>query len=101
MQGTHAIGETRFLEIEGGRIAYDDTGGDGFPIIALPGMGDLRAQYRHPSPALQKAGYRIITMDIRGFGESSAEWIDYSAWDEPDDACRVRGSKFRDNQGRR
>ena len=53
MQGTHATGHTRFLEIKGGRIAYHDTGGDGEPIIAIPGMGDLRAEYRHLSPALQ------------------------------------------------
>jgi pimeloyl-ACP methyl ester carboxylesterase len=78
MQGTHATGHTHFLDIEGGRIAYDDTG-DGFPIIAIPGMGDLRAQYRHLLPAIQQAGYRVITMDVRGFGESSAEWTDYSA----------------------
>ena len=72
MQGTHATDHTRLLEIEGGRIAYDDTGGDGEPIIAIPGMGDLRTEYRHLSPALQEAGFRVVTMDIRGFGESSA-----------------------------
>jgi len=79
MQGTHATGHARFLEIEGGRIAYDHTGGDGEPIIAIRGIGDLRAEYRHLSPALQEAGFRIVSMDIRGFGESSATWNDYSA----------------------
>jgi pimeloyl-ACP methyl ester carboxylesterase len=71
--------ETRFLTIDGGRIAYDDTGGDGPAILALPGMGDLRSEYRLLRPALRHAGYRVITMDVRGFGETSAQWSDYAA----------------------
>jgi pimeloyl-ACP methyl ester carboxylesterase len=30
-------------------------------------------------PQLQAAGYRVVTMDVRGFGETSARWDDYSA----------------------
>jgi pimeloyl-ACP methyl ester carboxylesterase len=74
-----AVSETRFLSVDGGRIAYDDTGGNGPLIIAIPGMGDLRSEYRLLRPALQQAGYRVITMDVRGFGETSARWNDYSA----------------------
>jgi pimeloyl-ACP methyl ester carboxylesterase len=70
---------TRFLAVDGGRIAYDDTGGHGPAIIAIPGMGDLRSEYRLLRPVLQRAGYRVITMDVRGFGETSARWNDYSA----------------------
>jgi pimeloyl-ACP methyl ester carboxylesterase len=71
--------ETRFLTVDGGRIAYDDTGGNGPLILAIPGMGDLRSEYRLLRPALQSAGYRVVTMDVRGFGETSARWSDYSA----------------------
>jgi pimeloyl-ACP methyl ester carboxylesterase len=71
--------ETHFLAVDGGRIAYDDTGGNGPLILAIPGMGDLRSEYRLLRPALQHAGYRVITMDVRGFGETSARWNDYSA----------------------
>ena len=71
--------ETRFLAVDGGRIAYDDTGGNGPLIVAIPGMGDLRSEYRLLGPTLQQAGYRVITMDVRGFGETSARWNDYSA----------------------
>jgi pimeloyl-ACP methyl ester carboxylesterase len=70
---------TRFLAVDGGRIAYDDTGGSGPLILAIPGMGDLRSEYRLLRPALQGAGFRVITMDVRGFGETSAQWNDYSA----------------------
>ncbi len=71
--------ETRFVAVDGGRIAYDDTGGNGPLILAIPGMGDLRSEYRLLRPALQQAGYRVVTMDVRGFGGTSARWDDYSA----------------------
>jgi pimeloyl-ACP methyl ester carboxylesterase len=70
---------TRFLKIDGGHIAFDDTGGDGPLVLALPGMGDLRSEYRLLRPALQAAGFRVVTMDVRGFGQTSALWSDYTA----------------------
>jgi len=70
---------TRHLAIGEGRLAYDDTGGSGPLVLAIPGMGDLRAEYRALRPLLQQAGYRVVTMDVRGHGESSATWSDYSA----------------------
>src|ERR1700743_2341137 len=77
--GAAATLQTRFLAVDGGRIAYDDTGGTGPLLLALPGMGDLRSEYRLLRPALLRAGYRVVTMDVRGFGASSAHWADYSA----------------------
>jgi pimeloyl-ACP methyl ester carboxylesterase len=71
--------ETRFLAVNGGQIAYEDTGGLGPLILAIPGMGDLRSEYRLLRPALEQAGYRVVTMDVRGFGATSARWDDYSA----------------------
>lgn len=71
--------ETRFLERAAGRIAYDDSGGNGSLIVAIPGMGDVRQQYRLLRPRLVRAGYRFVTMDVRGHGESSVNWTDYSA----------------------
>jgi hypothetical protein len=46
----------RFLEVAGGRVAYDDTGGDGDLILGIPGMGDLRAQC---SPMILSSEVRI------------------------------------------
>lgn len=71
--------ETRLLSVGGGQIAYDDTGGTGPLILAIPGMGDLRSEYRLLRPGLVAAGYRVVTMDVRGFGETSPRWDDYSA----------------------
>lgn len=70
---------TLFLSHEGGQIAFEDTGGNGPTVLAIPGMGDLRSEYRFLTPPLRQAGYRVITMDARGFGESSAQWSDFSA----------------------
>ncbi|MGW4894321.1 alpha/beta fold hydrolase [Kitasatospora sp. NPDC004240] len=70
---------TRHLDLPGGRLAFDDTEhGEGLPVVLLPGMLDSRAAYRHLHPLLVAAGRRVITMDLRGFGESSIVWDDYS-----------------------
>ncbi len=81
--------ETRFLAVDGGKIAYDDTGGTGPLVLAIPGIGDLRSEYRLLRPKLQAAGYRVVTMDVRGFGETSAQWNDYSAHAVGRDALAV------------
>ncbi|WP_174287435.1 alpha/beta fold hydrolase [Sphingomonas bacterium] len=72
-------GQTQFITTEGGRVAFEDTGGANPVILAIPGMGDLRSEYRLIRPFLQQAGYRVVTIDARGFGETSAKWSDYSA----------------------
>jgi pimeloyl-ACP methyl ester carboxylesterase len=69
---------TLFLNLTDGRIAYDDAG-TGPLVLCLPGLGDLRGVYRFLKPALVAAGYRVVTMDLRGHGESSTGWADYSA----------------------
>ena len=83
--------ETRFLNVDGGQIAYDDTGGSGRLILAIPGMGDLRSEYRLLRPKLTAAGYRVVTMDVRGFGETSARWEDFSAHAVGRDALSLIG----------
>ncbi|MBS0174127.1 MAG: alpha/beta fold hydrolase, partial [Nitrospira sp.] len=69
----------RFLPVGEGCVAYDDTGGRGPLVLAIPGMGDLRSEYRALRPLLQQAGYRVVTMDVRGHGDTTARWRDYSA----------------------
>lgn len=66
------------LQRPDGTIAYDDTGGPAPPLIAAPGMGDLRHVYRHIRSRLSDKGLRLVTMDLRGVGESSVAWRDYS-----------------------
>lgn len=68
---------THFLELPGGKIAYDDTG-SGPLVLCAPGMGVTRAEFRYLTPRLVEAGYRVVTMDLRGHGETSTGWSDYS-----------------------
>ena len=68
---------TEFLEVDGGRIAYDVTGNG--PLVVLShGMGDTRTAFRFLAPKLVAAGYRVATADLRGLGESSTGFAAYT-----------------------
>jgi pimeloyl-ACP methyl ester carboxylesterase len=69
---------TMSFEHESGTIAYDDTAGDGPLVLCLPGMGVNRFTYAPFVPELTARGYRVVTMDLRGEGETDAVWGDYS-----------------------
>lgn len=67
----------QFIHTSGGKIAYDDQG-EGPLVVCVPSMGDLRGEYRFLLPLLTSAGFRAVSMDVRGHGETSAVWPDYS-----------------------
>ncbi len=69
--------QTLFVETQAGKIAYEVSGA-GPLVVCSPGMGDLRQEYRFLAPQLVQAGYRVAAMDVRGHGESSTRWPDYS-----------------------
>ena len=72
---------TEFLDIAGGRIAYDVTG-EGPLIVLAHGIGDRRQAFRFLAPELARAGYRVAAMDMRGHGESSTgDWKSISRTD--------------------
>lgn len=54
-----------------GTLAYDDAG-TGPLVVLVPGMGDLRTTYDELRGALLAAGYRVVTTDLRGHGDSDA-----------------------------
>ncbi len=68
---------TQFLQHDGGRIAYE-VSGSGPLVLCVPSMGDLRQEYRFLTPHLTAAGYCVVAMDLRGHGESSTQWDDFS-----------------------
>ena len=68
---------TQQLSLADGTIAYDDTGGDGPLIVMFPGAGNIRDEYRYMAPVLAESGARVVTADLRGHGESSADWPSY------------------------
>jgi pimeloyl-ACP methyl ester carboxylesterase len=69
--------QTQFLEWPDGKIAYDDQG-HGPLVICAPSMGDVRGEYRFLAPQITAAGFRAVCVDVRGHGESSPGWPDYS-----------------------
>ncbi|WP_069712913.1 alpha/beta fold hydrolase [Curtobacterium sp. ER1/6] len=79
---------TEHLAVPGGTIAYDLTG-DGPLVVLAHGMGDSRRSYRFVVPALVAAGYRVANVDIRGCGDSGAEWSGYSRTDIAGDLVAV------------
>ena len=66
---------TRFLHRSEGRLAYDDAG-TGPLVVCVPGMGDLRSEYRFLTPRLLAAGFRVVQLDLPGHGESDATFTD-------------------------
>lgn len=74
------VAETEFLDVPGGRLAYDLTGPVAAPlVVCVSGMGDVRAAFRFLAPKLVEAGYRVARMDQRGHGQSSAPWAGYGS----------------------
>jgi pimeloyl-ACP methyl ester carboxylesterase len=72
---------TEFLELAGGRIAYEVTGSG--PLVVLShGIGDRKEAYRFLAPKLAQAGYRVASADLRGHGESSMGWKSVTGTDD-------------------
>ena len=71
---------TEFLDVDGGRIAYEVTG-EGPLVVLSHGIGDRREAYRFLAPRLAQAGYRVVAADLRGHGESSMGWASISRTD--------------------
>ncbi|MEU6846343.1 alpha/beta hydrolase [Streptomyces sp. NPDC046716] len=68
---------TEYVAVNDGTIAFEVTGSG--PLVVLAhGLGDSRAAYRAVIPPLVAAGYRVAAVDLRGCGESSADWPDWS-----------------------
>jgi pimeloyl-ACP methyl ester carboxylesterase len=59
-----------FTTTDGVELAFDDTGGDGIPLILLHGWGQTRALFVHQISGLS-ADRRVIALDLRGHGESA------------------------------
>ena len=83
---------TRFLQRPEGRIAWSLHGDHGPLVVAMPGMGDVRANMESFADTLAARGYRVATMDLRGHGESDTGFADVSAKAITDDALAPAAS---------
>lgn len=72
------MSELRYLDRGEGKVAFEDYGGSGPLVVCAPGMGDLRSVYRFVAPTLSEHGFHVVTVDLRGMGDSSPTWSDYS-----------------------
>ena len=52
------------------KLHVDDTGGNGRPVVLMHGWPLSGESWSEQVPALEQAGYRVITYDRRGFGRS-------------------------------
>jgi pimeloyl-ACP methyl ester carboxylesterase len=79
---------TEFMEVPGGRIAYQVVG-QGPLVVLSPGMANTRSSYRFLAPLIANAGYRVASVDLRGHGESSTGWDSYRPADTAGDLIEV------------
>ncbi|MGZ4683979.1 MAG: alpha/beta fold hydrolase [Acidimicrobiales bacterium] len=70
--------------VNGARIAYDDTGGDGPPVVLAHGFLMDRSMFAPQVEALAPS-HRVITWDERGFGETEYDGEPFTYWDGASD----------------
>jgi 3-oxoadipate enol-lactonase len=73
-----------FAEVNGQRIRFDDTGGDGAPVILSHGFLMDREMFAPQVEALRPE-FRVITWDERGFGETEFDGQSFTYWDSAQD----------------
>ena len=71
-------------EINGQQIRFDDSGGDGAPIILSHGFLMDREMFA-PQVAALAPEFRVITWDERGFGETQFDGEPFTYWDSASD----------------
>jgi pimeloyl-ACP methyl ester carboxylesterase len=79
---------TEYLDRPEGRVAYEVHGG-GPLVVLVPGMGDLRGGYRFLAPALEEAGYRVASTDLRGHGGSDVTFGSYGDIETSEDVTAL------------
>ena len=71
------------------RLHVEDTGGSGRPVVLIHGWPLSAQAWAAQVPALEAAGYRVVTYDRRGFGRSEKPASGYSYDTLADDLQRV------------
>jgi len=61
---------SRLLGLKELHVHVEDSGGEGRPVLLIHGWPLSGASWKEQIPALTDAGYRVITYDRRGFGQS-------------------------------
>jgi pimeloyl-ACP methyl ester carboxylesterase len=75
--------------INGQNIYFEDSGGDGAPVILAHGFLMDHEMFAPQVEALTAAGYRVITWDERGFGLTEFDDQPFTYWDSASDCLGV------------
>ena len=73
-----------FAEVNGQRIRYEDSGGEGAPVILSHGFLMDREMFAPQVDALAPE-FRVIAWDERGFGETEFDGQPFTYWDSARD----------------
>jgi len=73
--------ERTWIEVPGARLPAEDTG-EGPPILLVHSAIVNRRSWDGVVPRLVEAGYRVIRYDMRGYGESTAEDVEFMAHED-------------------
>jgi 3-oxoadipate enol-lactonase len=76
------------VELNGQRIYFQDTGGEGTAVVLAHGFLMDRSMFDAQIDALA-ADYRLITWDQRGFGQTEFDAQPFSYWDSADDCLAL------------
>lgn len=57
----------KFIDVQGVRTHYIDMG-SGSPVVFVHGLGAWSYSWRHNLEPIAKLGYRVIALDLKGFG---------------------------------
>ncbi len=71
------MGDVKFLELHGDRVAYQDAGTGDEALLLIHGMAGSSETWRAVIPRLSKK-YRVIAPDLLGHGQSAKPRSDYS-----------------------
>ncbi|HET8756511.1 MAG TPA: alpha/beta hydrolase [Solirubrobacteraceae bacterium] len=71
------------------RLHWEDSGGDGPPVLLIMGLGMTATGWWRTVPVLADAGLRVIAFDNRGVGRSARPPGPYTVAEMADDAIAV------------
>jgi 3-oxoadipate enol-lactonase len=73
-----------YADVNGQRLHFEDTGGDGLPVVLSHGFLMDHEMFDAQVEALRGA-YRVITWDERGFGQTEFDGEPFTYWDSASD----------------
>lgn len=67
-----------FLDVDGLRVRYVDSGGSGLPLLLVHGLGGAIESWTNNIGELAKKDLRVIALDLPGFGYSDKPKMNYT-----------------------